>query len=262
MSEELIKYWTNVINSKNKKFISDNDYKLFVENRKEGLLIQSDYQHELSESDVDKKAFHINLLPAPYCGDLENSDIYILLANPGFSYLDYYDESCKKYREAVIKNLKQEKTEYMNPCFNPDFLWTGGARYWNKKLDGVMSLLLRDCIYKNHLEGFKDFSNRITTLELIPYHSTIFSLPKCLNELDSKKKMLEFVYDVIITKAKSRKALVIIGRRASDWGIEEKCKNIIKYNKSQAQSFSLSPASEGGKAIIEWIKQQHKNECK
>ena len=257
IKEELINYWTDVIKNKNSSFISSNDEQLFIENNRADLLVRYSYEEILSDREkFQQKGFHINLLPAPYSGDLSNADIFILLANPGYSLTDYYDESCKDYREAVIKNIKQEQVEYANPCFNPAFLWTGGARYWNGKLKDIVQQLLDTGVYNSYADILKAFSNRIATLELVPYHSESLRLPPAVADgLESKKRMLAFVNEYILPKARAGKAIVIVGRRANDWGItDEKDNNIIVYENRRAQSFSLSSQSEGGSAIIEWLR--------
>jgi hypothetical protein len=35
---------------------------------------------------------HLGLLPHPYCGDLVNASIYVLMLNPGLGFQDYYGE--------------------------------------------------------------------------------------------------------------------------------------------------------------------------
>ena len=261
IKEELINYWTDVIKNKNSSFISSNDEQLFIENNRADLLLRYSYEEILSDREkFQQKGFHINLLPAPYSGDLSNADIFILLANPGYSLTDYYDESCKDYRDAVIKNIKQEQVEYANPCFNPAFLWTGGARYWNGKLKDIVQQLLDTGVYNSYADILKAFSNRIATLELVPYHSEYLNPPRRIfDSLESKKLMLTFIKEYVLPKARAGKALVVVGRRADDWGIEDdRENNIIVYPHKQAQSFSLTSQSCGGSAIINWLAESKK----
>src|SRR6266516_3248053 len=53
--------------------------------------------------------FHLSLLPVPYIGNLIKADIFILLLNPGFDFIDYFAEwRMAEFKSSLEKNLRQD----------------------------------------------------------------------------------------------------------------------------------------------------------
>ncbi|MBR4321204.1 hypothetical protein [Treponema sp.] len=248
-TNELVEFWNTTVDYSSAPYYSTEDSNI----RKVCNCNAANYENLLTMN-PDSKEMHLSLLPAPYCGDLENAKIYILSLNPGFAVTDYYEEEkCEKYRSEIIRNIKQEKTQYMNYCFNPEFLWTGGARYWTNKFKQITKELIEKEVHNNLFEVLQNLSNRIATLELIPYHSQKYNLPKKIEEsLCSKKLIKKFVHDTLVPKAKKGETLIIVARKAKEWGFgKSDNKNIIIYGKEEAQSFSLSKKSK--EEIIDFL---------
>ncbi|OGJ60951.1 hypothetical protein A3A67_00840 [Candidatus Peribacteria bacterium RIFCSPLOWO2_01_FULL_51_18] len=195
------------------------------------------YQHYISDylqNKVNDSTLHSGLLPVPYIGNIESATVYILMLNPGFSHDDYIAESkyFPNFRKALKANLKA-KSPFL--FLHPDFLWTGGGRYWEKRFAIIAKELLRKkkIAYK---EALKLISEKVACIELFPYHSKKFSVSaNTLNQLPSSQKAKAFVQKYVIQRAKRREALLIV-RGNKFWEIEESAPNIVII-KSRTVSF-------------------------
>jgi hypothetical protein len=209
-----------------------------------------------AEFNDKKNQFHLGLIPVPFAGDINRADIFILLLNPGFSIINYYEEfEDKGLRRTLERNLYQDfsKCNYPFFCLDPQYLWTGGGQYWVSKLDSVINEVshIRKC---NYTTALHELANRIAVFELIPYHSKSYRLKKKVEDsLSSKNEMLNYVNSNLVTKAKKNKAIIIVTRKVSQWNLPDD-NNIIKYNNSEARSAHLTANSRGGQAIIQLIK--------
>ena len=190
---------------------------------------------------TDKK-LHVGLLPHPYCGDLKNAEVFILMLNPGFGILDYLDEENNKFRAALKNNLlQQECGEFPFIFLNPEFHGTGGGRYWLRKFEDLIRLAVKK-ENGNFEKALQFLSKMIATIELFPYHSQsappISSVKR--NQPESVKAAIDFVKHGLIKKARKEGRLVIVARGGRYWG---------KANVSKGQSFSLSMRSRPGRKV-------------
>ena len=194
---------------------------------------------------------HLGLLPVPFAGDLARADIFILLLNPGFKPADYFTEfGNSEFRAALRTNLKQPSRAPAYPLFylNPQFADSGGYRYWREKLARLLAMA-----QQKHDQKLKDvlrtFSRRIAILELFPYHSSVAGLSRAmLRSLRSVELMHAFVHDVLVPRARAGDALLIVTRKAAEWGLKSH-RNVVVYGAMEARSAHLTPASAGGRAI-------------
>jgi hypothetical protein len=209
------------------------------------------YSGESFNKPGDRK-LHLGLVPHPFCGDLLNAEVYILMLNPGYGSHDYFAElEVADYTDAARKNLKQTFTPDDFPFFllNPQFAWTGGFMWWHKKFAYTIEELagMNGISYAaaRHL-----LSQKIASIELIPYHSTSFyDAGNWRKKLPSVKMARLFVHDYVLPRIMNNQAIIIVTRQASEWDLPEH-PNIIKYSSSQARGAHLSPNSPGGKAIL------------
>lgn len=196
---------------------------------------------------------HLGLLPIPYIGDLANASVYILMLNPGFSPGDYFAEyEQPKSRDAAVANLKQDfkKTDYPFVCLNPEFAWSPGYTYWQKKFDDVIRRLSEDLSF-TYRNAARLVAQNVACLELFPYHSRSFAHRKILSKLPSVEAMRDYVRSQIKPKAMSGEATVIVTRSVKDWGIDWDDTNAVVYTGAEARAAHLSSKSRGGKAIYE-----------
>lgn len=197
--------------------------------------------------------FHLGLLPMPFLGDLLRAEVYILLLNPGLGPGDYFGEyEVPEYREALLANQRQPPSDEPIPFHFLDdrFAWSGGFRYWNKKLGGVIAELAGDWGVP-FAAARSRLARSIACIELCPYHSATFKASgRWVRELPSARLARDFVRTVVMPRAENGDAIVIVTRSVKRWGLPEHAA-VLTYSGGQARGASLSPASTGGMAIID-----------
>ena len=178
----------------------------------------------------------------------------ILSLNPGLNPIDYYAEvHCPEYRQALLANLRNERTsdEFPNLFLDPAFSFHSGFKYWHGKLSALI-----DDVKKREGESrrvvLSRFARSVAMLELLPYHSEQFRVPAGLmNRLKSVELARMFAKDILIPAARKSEKLIIVAR-GSFWEIRKE-KSVIVYRGSEARGFSLTPNSPGGKAILQFF---------
>lgn len=241
--EALKKFWRKFFKkTKKPPFIAqekdDEDKLKLLESKK---YFES-FESYLAKSFLEDSHYpHLYLLPNPYVGDLTNSKVFILMLNPGFSFLDYYAEKDEKYREAIIKIAKQEELDYPFIFLNPEFLWTGGGMYWVRKLKDILKELHGQ--KGGYRETLRFLSKKISVLELFPYHSQKRPPDDWIEEAKSAGLIKDFVEKVLVPKANKKEILLIVMRGAKLWGIDGS-ENILILGKKKAQAASFSEVKE------------------
>lgn len=203
--------------------------------------------------DFDDNRLHLSLLPAPYSGDLRRAEIVILLLNPGFSFTDYWAEYKRpEFRKRRLDTLQQEFTGVEFPFLelDPEFCWHGGFSWWEKKLRAVISLVAERKFGGCYLSALRDLSKRLASVELVPYHSASFSSHALIRELPSVRMVQDFVRESLIPTANTGQRTIIVTRQVKVWAVPLNSRNVITYTGGATRNASLSPASEGGKAIL------------
>jgi hypothetical protein len=205
--------------------------------------------------DVDHR-FHLNLFPAPYSGSIEHAKIYILMLNPGFAPIDYYAQQYCSPFFAAIKNdvYQEEKREFPFTYLDPEFAWTGGGQYWYKKLnDIIQGVKTRRRL--SFRESVKVVSESICTLEMFPYHSKHFNVPKrIIDQMETPKMMKRFIKDYVLKRTAADQACLIVTRGNNFWNIN-KGKNIAIYSGTQARGAHLNQDSSGGQLMNRFLDQ-------
>jgi hypothetical protein len=200
----------------------------------------------------DRK-LQLGLMPHPFCGDMLNAEIYTLMLNPGYGPHNYFAElEVPVYREAVLKNLRQEFDHDSYPFYllNPEFAWSGGYVWWHKKFAFIIDEISKKT-GMNYSNTRKLLSQKIANIELVPYHSTSFYDPASwTKKLESAKLAREFVNEYVLPKVQRDEAILIVTRQVREWDLPEH-RNITVYSNGEARSAHLSPSSRGGRAIIE-----------
>lgn len=222
---ELKDFW-DINNFSKGTYINNEDHSALQEN----LVACKDFKEYIDEyldkASSNKKRFHQNLYPVPYCGNLADAKVYIMSLNPGLDS-DYYDESDKDFKAALKSNLAQDGANKDYPLFylDPKFCWTGSARYWLKKFSQIIEKLINDKIADTHTKALKLLAAKVCLLEWLPYHSA--EGPRGKMELPSFEKMKTFVKDYVIPRAEEGKCVLIVLRRGSKFEFEKKSKVIV-----------------------------------
>jgi hypothetical protein len=197
---------------------------------------------------------HLNLLPTPFMGHLKSASVFLLMLNPGFGPHDCYGEyEVPVYRAALVDNLRQtDSNKFL--FLNPRFSWHGGYAYWHAKLQSVIRSFARSAD-KTYREAREHIQSRIAAIQLVPYHSESFALrDRTLNELRSAQLSRAFVRDVLLPQARRGESLLIVTRAVKHWELPKQVKNVIVYSPAQARSAHLGENSEGGRAILDFLK--------
>ena len=62
----------------------------------------------------------------------------------------------------------------------------------------------------------------------------------------------DFVSDVVLPRVRSRNAIVIVTRKVREWNLPSE-HGVVKYSSGEARAAHLTPASKGGKAILDFL---------
>ena len=141
-ADELIEYWAALPRTE-ARFLhaADRDWLSATGHLDKFLrpvpLFPDDWVVEAMTSNVQ-----LGLLPVPFLGDLRKAEIIICLLNPGLEPGDFYAEQhVDEFRSALSRSLAQDFTadeRYPFLFLDPKWCWTGGYRWWTKKLSGVI----------------------------------------------------------------------------------------------------------------------------
>lgn len=201
------------------------------------------------------KRFHLGLLPQPFCGDITNASIYVLMLNPGIGYQDYFGEChVPPYRQALLRALQQQFAPGSIPFhfLDPQFAWHGGFGWWHGKLVRVIEELAK-AYNTTFADARARLGRRLASIELVPYHSEGFdNAGGIARKLPSAKLAARYVEETVLPKVRAGKAILIVGRKARVWGITEE-PGVIVYTAGEARGAHLGPRTRGGKAIIEHL---------
>ncbi len=107
----------------------------------------------------------------------------------------------------------------------------------------------------NYRDAILFLAKNIAVLQLYPYHSKKFRIPKRIRkELESTNLIRKFVKEVLVKEAKSGKTLIIVARGAKKWGIDKISKNsdnIIVLKNARGASFGKK--SKVAERIVEFL---------
>jgi hypothetical protein len=201
------------------------------------------------------RRLHLGLVPQPFAGAVEAASIFVLMLNPGLSPVDYFAEyQVPAFGDAVVANLRQSHTNAMYPniFLNPEFSWHSGFAYWHGKFRELIAThsVSKEC---SHVESLRTFSRSVAFLELYPYHSESFHLPRALtSQLHSAKLARSYAHEVLVPRAQRGETLLLVTRQASAWGLTAGPK-VIVYSPGEARGAHMTPGSRGGEAILNHI---------
>lgn len=251
MTHPLLDTWKPMINA-TPPYILDGDKAALEDPRRlwnsmdeEGFLESESF---LTNDKKKKTEFFMNLTPQPFLGKILDASVYLLMLNPGFSSLDLYaEENSEAFRQAHLKQLNGTTP---NVHLDPQFHWTGGFRYWTKKLHWqITELSKRYSLDKSSVLSL--LANEIAVLDLIPYHSVSFGLTKKkIDQFESARLMNAFFRNYVIPRCKRGECVVIVTRSSRFWDPPKNIENLLIYDGQQARGAYLTESTEGGKAIM------------
>jgi len=175
-----------------------------------------------------------------------------LALNPGVTSVDYFAEyNVFEFRRALLANLRQapQASGFPNLWFNPRFSWHSGFAYWHGKLREII-----DHTSVRHSDdrqaALRFVSSRVAFLELYPYHSSSFHLPSSVaGKLRSPQLARSFVQQVLLPRARSGRASIVVTRHAQAWGLSPG-KGVIVYGRGGSRGAHLTLKSRGGQEVL------------
>lgn len=201
-----------------------------VHSRDEGILRHDhvavkDFDTYRYEKGVDLSPdglLHLGLVPVPYLGDLASASVVLLMANPRFDLSDYHAEgSVPRFRQAMLDNLYQRRAsdEFPFVGLDPEFAWHTGFGYWADRLGSVVGLI-RQKRNDTYEEALRFVAQRVAVVQLSPYHSRTFRLPRgVMSELES----MGMARDAITTELDlPGNRLFVVARKRNEWGMRER----------------------------------------
>jgi hypothetical protein len=179
----------------------------------------------------------------------------VLLLNPGFSYVDYFEEyEVEAFRQRRIDNLAQnlDGVEFPFSGLDPEFCWGGSYRWWEGKLHDIVVKIADRQFGNRYREALQFVAKHIAHMELVPYHSSGFNSAALIKKLPSAQMAKSFFQNVLLPDAKAGRRTVIVTRQATAWGVSAKDKtaDLIVYEGGQTRGASLGPRTTGGQAIL------------
>jgi hypothetical protein len=203
--------------------------------------------------DFADSRLHLSLLPIPYGGNLRTAEIFILLLNPGFSFTDYYAETCVPvFRNRLERTLAQDfgQTEFPFLWLDPEYCWHSGFVWWERKLRDVADCIAKARFNGRYLDALRDLARRVAHVELVPYHSPSFRAHRLIENLPSVRAAREFARTGLVTAANRGEKTIIVTRQVSAWGLSPETRNLIAYEGGLRRGASLGPTTPGGRAIL------------
>jgi hypothetical protein len=257
MACDLLRAWRSVSDSAPYVLPEDRD-----------LLLSPKYSHFVHTTNLDgflkasdfgtrDKRLHLGLVPRPFNGRIDSAPIVLLCLNPGLSPVDYFAEYRWGLRELLMANLRGRP---VMPWFDPDYSWHPGFRYWQTRFGRTVDVLA-DRFQRSRLETLHFLQKKIAILQLVPYHSASFGLPRSLWEkLHSVQLARSFVADHLIPRARAGEALVVCLRASKKWGVQKKRGVIVYDTPGAVRGAYLHPGTEGGEAIRKRLEAEWKAE--
>jgi hypothetical protein len=199
--------------------------------------------------DENDSSLHLGLLPVPYQGNLSKADIFIIMLNPGLGLSDYQTEEDEKHAEQVRFIIKQNfaDVEYPFLSLNPNYAWTGGFQWWERKLRKVIRQVAIGHCGNDYAAALRSMSQRLAAIEIFPYHSRNFKAGSLRSSLPSVRKAKEFVQG-LLPRARKGEITIIVSRGIKSIGIDDH--KLANYDPKLARGASLGPGTQGGAAIL------------
>ena len=201
---------------------------------------------------------HLSHLPVPYWGDLRRASVLIFLKNPGFDNTDYYLESQSDFREAHLRNLRQDfaGTEYPFLHLDPRFSWSGSFLWWEQRLRPVIGELANDGL--TYLQALRFLSQQIAAVQLFPYRSLDSSRLRWKrgeHVLPSVAAAREF----LARRSHTKSRLVLVMRRHAEWHTNSCATPGGKYlHGPRLQGVSFHPRFSAGAAMLKTLRTSSK----
>lgn len=160
----------------------------------------------------------------PFIGNPKTASVIFLSLNPGFTpegediRSDEDSHRDPHFAQTINQNLKHQQNEYSFYLLNPQFDFTGGFKWWDKKLKALIEAVKAD----GYSDARRLVANNIACIEYFPYHSKKYAafgkkmLKNCGLEKDFLLSSQKYNVDLIEEAIKEKK-LIIVMRSKKKW---------------------------------------------
>jgi hypothetical protein len=193
------------------------------------LAIEEHHQHVsletwLAADGLDHRGdtrLHLGLLPMPYLGPIETARVVFLLLNPGFEVSNLREEKFASVRDRFARTIRQDFADEAYPFvfLDPALAWTGGFRWWSRRLRPLMDALTAPEHWNCTLaQARRTLAQHVAALQLVPYHSEAFGLKDdVLQGMESVRLSTDFARNVLAKRAESGTTTVLVMRKIKAW---------------------------------------------
>jgi len=165
-----------------------------------------------SEDLKEEHQIHTDLPAQPIVGNVEKSELILLLLNPGFDEADYEEQAKHelfKEQNNLCLQLNEKAYFYL---FDDIYHGTAHSRWWHKK----MFFEKDERLYKEYFGGevnYKEFlKEKLLVLEYFPYHSKKWHGSFEKSYLETQK----FTFDILRYCMEQGKTIIIM-RAKNQW---------------------------------------------
>lgn len=199
--------------------------------------------------------FDLSLEPVPFLGNLETAKIFLLMLNPKLGYADYSTNESPKFREALLKNGRQEfLTNGGAPCLalDPAYGWSSWFAYYERLLRSTLVTYALKEENKDYGKALRKLSSQLAIIELVPYYSE--------NASKLRKKLLDSIPSVrlarkaareLVDRAGKGEVLVVVMWGADKWKLKPDPDNNVHCNSKARNGFN----EECRKALVKWLRE-------
>lgn len=274
-----VKYWDQeqVFGSSSMHCIHSDDIETLAPNSSLDLNVcftQSQIDQYVKKA--DSKKIHVDLMPSPYMGDIENARVIIFMNNPGIGKQDRYtktgeveksflgeytDHKRKDVLQALTSTIKQDMQstllkDYKFAFLHPELHNTEGGKYTLRKLRASIEFYCKENYVSKEI-GIQHYANNICILQNFPYHCG-FEPKKYQSNLKSHSRMQEFYQEIVPILCRMEDRLVVIVRGSKLLREFASGSNVIDYMQLEKAAclrahFSVKADGKVGIAIAEHI---------
>lgn len=203
--------------------------------------------------DGSDSSLHLGLLPVPFQGNLSKADIFLIMLNPGLGLSDYQTGEDAGHAEQLRLIIKQDFADVPFPflSLNPDYAWTGGFQWWERKLRNVIKKISLDYCGSDYAAALGLLSQRLAAIEIFPYRSRTFKAASLRSSLPSVRRAKEFVQS-LLPRAQMGEITIVVSRGIKSIGIDDH--KLANYDAKLARGASLGLGTPGGNAILKAMK--------
>jgi hypothetical protein len=183
--------------------------------------------------------FATDLQPLPWNGPLRTARVYVLLINPNLSDDDHEQELRPDFREALLTNLSGNSPYlYLQQRFADH-----PGNVWARRLFGP--------------DIGEAQAPSICVIQLVAYHCADGERAKrAARRLHSSQKVIQFVHDWVLPRAKADEIGLSVARATCEWGFtssDESGSVIVNRSRTECRGAFQTRNTRGGQLLRRFL---------